>query len=874
MLNAVQGYSTHNRAGEITYCHISGLTYGITITTYTRTSSCQADRCELEVHFGDGTLDTIQRVNGSPCTTCGQCNNCGEEIAPDIKKNIYYTEHTYSGIGTYVLHLEDPNRNANIDNIPSSVNVTFYIESQLVIFPGLGDNCSPVLSNPPIDNGCQGAPYLHNPGAVDPDGDSLVYSLVPSLGLEGNVIDGYVFPNEIPGCENNSNLSIDPVTGTLTWDAPQCAGQYNVAIRIEEYRNGQKVGEVVRDMQIDILGNCPNDPPQITLTTPQCLIAGDLLTTTILAEDPNAGEIISLTASGEPLELASNQALFNPVSGISPITANLLWQTNCNHIKKDPYLINFKAEDDNSIISLVDFETMEIQVIAPANTLNQVTPIGSSFQLDFSTAPCDQAIGYKVYRRIDSSGYVPSGCETGVDSSLGFTLVGNTLSGVDTLFVDSSQNLLQGQKFCYLTTACYPDGSESQASNEVCSALKRDVPIITHVSVFQTDQNAGKDSVIWTNPTELDTNIILPPYTYKVYRKEGVNLADQLVYTSSNFSDFNLADTVFIDSNINTKDTAHSYRIELLGQNQSVGFSSNASSIFLQISATDEQLNLSWIDQTPWTNHQYIVYKQTANSTFAPIDTVTDAESSDLGLINDSTYCYYIKSIGTYSLEGIDSPLVNNSQIACASPFDNVAPCPVLIKDSLEDCEAFFTQIQIGLSDSICNEDAAYFRTYATFIENRDFTIIQDSFLLSDSILNFVDSTSIAACYYFTVLDSNMNESSPSDTVCFENCPIYTLPNVFTPSIDGFNDLFRPMQKRFVERIRMRIYNRWGERVFKTNNPDILWDGVHYQSLKNCTEGVYYYTCDVFFITLLGLEKVVLNGTVTLLRTGQKNPSN
>jgi hypothetical protein len=39
----IEGYATHQRAGEITYRHISGLTYEVTITTYTFAPSA-ADR--------------------------------------------------------------------------------------------------------------------------------------------------------------------------------------------------------------------------------------------------------------------------------------------------------------------------------------------------------------------------------------------------------------------------------------------------------------------------------------------------------------------------------------------------------------------------------------------------------------------------------------------------------------------------------------------------------------------------------------------------------------------------------------------------------------------------------------------------------------
>ena len=53
-------FATHQRAGEISYTYISGLTYEFTITTYTYTPS-PADRPQIDVSWGDGTTSTIDR---------------------------------------------------------------------------------------------------------------------------------------------------------------------------------------------------------------------------------------------------------------------------------------------------------------------------------------------------------------------------------------------------------------------------------------------------------------------------------------------------------------------------------------------------------------------------------------------------------------------------------------------------------------------------------------------------------------------------------------------------------------------------------------------------------------------------------------------
>ncbi|MBK8112548.1 MAG: hypothetical protein IPK46_20670 [Saprospiraceae bacterium] len=56
--------ATHNRAGEITYQQIGPLTIRMTITTYTKESSIAADRDSLEVFWGDGLSQWVQRSNG------------------------------------------------------------------------------------------------------------------------------------------------------------------------------------------------------------------------------------------------------------------------------------------------------------------------------------------------------------------------------------------------------------------------------------------------------------------------------------------------------------------------------------------------------------------------------------------------------------------------------------------------------------------------------------------------------------------------------------------------------------------------------------------------------------------------------------------
>ncbi len=72
--------------------------------------------------------------------------------------------------------------------------------------------------------------------------------------------------------------------------------------------------------------------------------------------------------------------------------------------------------------------------------------------------------------------------------------------------------------------------------------------------------------------------------------------------------------------------------------------------------------------------------------------------------------------------------------------------------------------------------------------------------------------------------------------------------------------------KANVSKVDMTIFNRWGKTMYTTNDPEINWDGKNQNNNQDCVNGVYYYVCDVYIITLEGEDKITMKGSVTLIR--------
>ncbi len=890
-LAGIQGvYATHNRAGEITYVQIGELAIRVTITTYTQTSSVQADRDSLELFWGDGTSTVIPRANGD-----------GDRLPNDIKRNFYIAEHVYPGRATYTLGMMDPNRNGGILNVnaPNSIKVPFYIETTFTFLSSQfqGQNSSAVLLQPPIDFGCLRQRFIHNPNAYDPDGDSLSYELIVPLQDKDMVVPNYRFLDQIKPGDNNK-LSLDPVTGDLIWDSPQQPGEYNVAFKIHEYRQGVLINSIIRDMQIEIR-DCENQPPQIETIEELCVIAGEEVMLPVRATDPDNGQLLSVTALGGPLEVVVSPAEFSINGNFreQPVEAFLRWQTQCEHISNQPYTVVFKAVDNFfDTTGLADLKTVRIKVVGPPPenlTVENLEPSNRiSWDSPYSCEVTENEFfqGFIVWRRPTSNQFLIDTCSPGLQGR-GYTAVAFSVKSRENdryFYVDNDVGV--GESFCYRVTAGFaqisPVGGyaynsvESLPSNEDCAGFASDVPFITEVSVEGTDAADGAISVEWTKPTDEVFASVPGPFTFTLLRREsgmsgGLTPVPGGTFSASSLIELN--DTSFIDvGGLNTLASGYQYQVRMTAGNNLSVQSEIASSVFLNVEGADQRNILTWSFSVPWENYFYRIYRRDDQGSFVQIGTSDAASFTDNNLENGQSYCYYVETEGTYGFSGIRSPLINLSQVSCGTPNDTDPPCkPELTvqnscdSDNASATSAFINTLSWSLPSSICEKpsDVSGYRIYYAPTKESEFEQLDQIDDPTSTSFQHGSEFGIAGCYYVTALDSLANESDSSNNICVENCPFYALPNTFTPNGDGANDLFKPFPYKFIDRIDMVIYNRWGQVVYETADPEINWNGQNFAG-NDLSQGVYHYTCRVFESRAQGTVESgeLLTGYIELIR--------
>ena len=272
-------------------------------------------------------------------------------------------------------------RNAGATNVvgPSSgYGITFTMD-----FPKLSAgvtkyNNSPRFAKAPLAFYCVGKPYTINWDCTDPDGDSLVFGLVPPSD-DGNAVKPFNTCPYNPGYNLNYNvidgvpdLTINPKTGIINF-IPTRTGVYLVGFKVDEYRKisgvWTKIGQIIREFQLETV-LCPEAPPvtednnnqkrnivdtinypnEYTVTFTSRDSPLDSIFMYIIPNispgenvlDPNTyeakwGEIGSLTGGQNAQNLI--------IDGQGIVQGQFKWKPKCTHVRDQPYKFTVVVRD-------------------------------------------------------------------------------------------------------------------------------------------------------------------------------------------------------------------------------------------------------------------------------------------------------------------------------------------------------------------------------------------------------------------------------------------------------------------------------------------------------------------------------------------------
>ena len=293
--------ATHLAGGQVTYTHIVGNTYNVKLAIYRDCSgiSLQSTQSMRLNPTNSGTTFTVTRTSITDITpVCpGQTSVCAGGTTPGREEHIYEGNVTLNALPlgqSYTISWESCCRNGAITTLNSPGSTGFYLATQLD--PNqLQKNTSPVFLNPPIATLCAGQPATISPNAVDANGDALVYSLTTCLDQGAIPVSYAAGYSATAPISTTAGLNLNASTGALTF-TPSQAGEVGViCLKVEEFRQGVKIGEIIRDIQVRVEA-CNNVPPVLTQVPNQIVNVGQQYCVTINATDAD-NDNITLTAS-------------------------------------------------------------------------------------------------------------------------------------------------------------------------------------------------------------------------------------------------------------------------------------------------------------------------------------------------------------------------------------------------------------------------------------------------------------------------------------------------------------------------------------------------------------------------------------------------
>ena len=302
-LGASQINASHVLGHEITYTCVSANQYNVQLVVYADCSGiASANTATVNINSASCSNNfnvTLNLDAGYPLEVTPICatgiSSCNGGSIIGINKYVYSTVVSIpSACSDWQLSWSNCCRPGSISNISNPFSNSLYAYAELDNTLSTCNNSPSFVDAIPRFIGCANDTNYINFGATDTDGDSLIYSLAPSANGVGSVVT-YNAPLTAQNPFTGST-SIDAETGLVIL-IPSAVQVGVIVVKVEEYRNGVKVGEILRDVTVNIY-NCSNNAPIITA------VNGLYQNGAVIPISANEGTAFSTTVTTYDLEVA------------------------------------------------------------------------------------------------------------------------------------------------------------------------------------------------------------------------------------------------------------------------------------------------------------------------------------------------------------------------------------------------------------------------------------------------------------------------------------------------------------------------------------------------------------------------------------------
>lgn len=840
--------------GDAYYDYLGSNNYRITFVLY---RDCNSGGAEFDQNLplgvflpntGARIMDLEIPFPGSQNVTTNNSNPCGTPVANICTERAVYSLVVNLPPNTqgYMIAYQRCCRGPSIVNlnVPEDTGLTISV----IIPPSSQNhyiNSSPRFENYPPLALCNNFDLEFDHSAVDPDGDVLVYSLAtPNSGATPLAPAPNPIPNPPYALVNwaggysataplgpGSSITIDPNSGLLTVDA-NLQGRYVIGIRVDEYRDGVLISTFVRDFIFQV-SNCTASvfadlPLQTELSTFEGFCDGltvnfenessgtnsyfwdfgDLTTTTDVSTQtnpsytyPGPGEYTVMVVAGPNLDCSD--------------TAYMTVSVN------NELIVGFDFQDSLCIIEN-QYEFLPNSSY-PNTTFtwdfgpngNQIGGTGDNPLVNFSnegvqvvtlTGTMDQCVA-------DSSRNVYVIGQPNVDFELPITyecdglnvdFINNTTEATFYTwdFGDNTSSSVEQPDHAYPNPGQYTVNLVAGSSSECLDSMQITFTVYEPLMVSFTH---SEDQCISENSFDFDGTVSGPPianYTWDFGDGASIPTSNDIDVFGVTYSQTGAIPVTLTGTFNNCVETA-------------------SSEIYIYTSPTIDFALKDGQQCAPF--EAYFLDSSTAETEIS-----YNWDFGDGGVSTEMNPVHIYENPGSYPVTLTISTAEGCTDTLSLLQADLVNVLPIPQADfSLSTEQTDICHAVVGFTN--LSTDATSF--YYNFDDANTYSNDENPFY------GYINS----GTHYPYLIASNEEGCSDTATarVIIEPFTVF-IPNAFTPDEDEFNNTFEPQIWLTPTEWEMKIYNRWGEVIFETHDPEIGWDGTYRGRMMQ--DGVYLYT--------------------------------